>query len=171
MSDRFEPTICFSDQPQIRADTADPIAFLQATPDDRRQWLQALGLGRYAPLLSHLANTPANIVGVARFITHPDRVKFPDLRGVDLSGLNLTGVNLIRAQLHQADLREAILCDADLLFANFSGADLTHADLRGATLNQTIWAAAIVNGCDLRGSHGLTPDQSHHLALQGAIVR
>jgi hypothetical protein len=170
MSDRLTPNTCSSPQPHTTADPADPIAFLKATPDDRRHWLQSLGLGRYAPLLSHLSNTPANITGVARFLSYPDRVKFPDLRSVDLSGLDLAGFNLIRAQLHNANLRGANLRHADLLFANFSGADLTHADLNGATLNQTIWTAAIVDGCDLRATKGLTPAQSHQLARRGAIV-
>lgn len=158
-----------STNPETRPNT-DPIAFLQATPKDRRHWLHALGLGRYIPLLSHLANTPANITGVARFLTHPDRVKFPDLRSMDLSGLDLSSVNLIRAQLHHASLKGAKLCDADLIFANFSAADLTQADLSGATLNQTIWNATIVEGCDLRGAKGLTATLSHQLAEKGAIV-
>lgn len=158
-----------STNPETRPNT-DPIAFLQATPDDRRRWLHALGLGRYTPLLSHLANTPANITGVARFITYPDRVKFPDLRSMDLSGLDLSGVNLIRAQLHHATLKGASLREADLIFANFSAADLTQADLSGATLNQTIWDGTIVEGCDLRGAKGLTATLSHQLAANGAIV-
>ncbi len=172
MSDQFELTTSplTDSTTRIDIDITDPIAFLNATPDDRHRWLRNLGLGRYAPLLAHLTHTPANITGVARFITHPDRVKFPDLRGMDLSGLDLAGVNLIRAQLHHASLRGATLRDADLIFANFSYADLTDANLSGATLNQTTWNATIVNGCDLRFAKGLTVALSHQLVANGAIV-
>ena len=151
-------------------DRTDPIAFLDATPDDRRQWLCAIGLGRYAPFLAHLAKTPHNLTCVARFLRDPDRVKFPDLRGADLANLDLTDANLIRVQLNQANLRGAILHNADLIFANFSHADLTGADLRGATLNQTIWTATIVQRCDLRSAKGLTVSLSQALAAGGAIV-
>jgi uncharacterized protein YjbI with pentapeptide repeats len=170
MPDRFEPTTDTSANLETLTDATDPIAFLNATPDDRRHWLRTLGLGRYAPLLAHLTHTPANITGVARFLTHPDRVKFPDLRSMDLSGLDLTGVNLIRAQLHHATLKNAKLRDADLIFANLSNADLSYADLSGATLNQTVWQATIVDGCDLRGAKGLTATLRHQLTTRGAIV-
>lgn len=151
-------------------DQTDPIAFLAANPDDRRQWLNAIGLGRYAPLLAHLTSSPCNQTCVARFLCTPDRVKFPDLRSADLATLDLTGVNLIRGQLNHANLRGTILQHADLIFANFSHADLTNADLRGATLNQTIWTATIVQGCDVRGAKGLTTSQRQVLAASHAIV-
>jgi len=151
-------------------DYTDPIAFLAATPDDRRQWLSAIGLTRYAAFLISLTHSPSNLTCVARFLRDPDRVKFPDLRSADLANLDLTGVNLIRGQLNQANLCGTILRHADLIFANFSHADLTKADLRGATLNQTTWTAAIVQGCDLRGAKGLTTSLIQSLAAGQAMV-
>ncbi|MGD1902804.1 MAG: pentapeptide repeat-containing protein [Geitlerinemataceae cyanobacterium] len=149
---------------------SDPHAFLAASGIDRARWLRAIGLGRYR-FLTQLAASTANEICVARFLERPEVVKFPDLRGADLAGLDLRGVNFIRGKLGGADLSGCDLREADLLFANFSRTKLREADLRGATLDRTVWTEAIVSGCDLSDTRGLTPAQRQNLAKRGAIVR
>jgi len=53
--------------------------------------------------------------------------------------------------------------------ANFTGADLRDADLRGATLNETVWTAALVEGCNFGSGIGLTQKQRTDLKVGGAI--
>jgi uncharacterized protein YjbI with pentapeptide repeats len=110
-----------------------------------------------------------NIACIERFLSYPSQMKFPLLMGVDLTGLKLDGVNFIRANLTDANLTRCCLQDADLIFGNFSRANLSDTDLCGATLNETIWTDAIVNGCDFRGAVGLTLFQVRQLRALGGI--
>ena len=61
----------------------------------------------------------------------------------------LNETNWIRGNLTDANLRGCSLMNADLLFVNFSRADLRFANLTGATLNETIWLGAMVEGCQV----------------------
>lgn len=142
--------------------------FLEQNPQQRLLTLNNLGLARYN-FLTLLPLNEANIACVMRFFKEPSRAKFPNLRGAQLSGLVLDGVNLIRGDLTGADLKKCYLREADLIFVNFTGADLRNADLRGATLNETIWSAALVEGCNLGKGIGLTEEQSNDLQACGAI--
>ncbi len=143
--------------------------FLEQNAQQRLLTLKNLGLARY-DFLTQIPLTEANVACVMRFFTAPSRVKFPNLRGAELSGLVLDGVNFIRGDLTGANLRGTRLLEADLIFANFTKADLREADLRGATLNETIWTAALVEGCKFGTGIGLTNQQRSDLNLRGAIV-
>lgn len=145
------------------------IQFLTQNPQQRLLTLQNIGLARY-DFLTQIPLTEANVTCVMRFFKDPSRTKFPNLRGADLSGLVLDGVNFIRGDLTGANLRGSRLLEADLIFANFTGADLREADLRGATLNETIWLTALVEGCNLGSGIGLTQQQRKDLQVRGAIV-
>jgi uncharacterized protein YjbI with pentapeptide repeats len=143
--------------------------FLEQNAQQRLLILKNLGLARY-DFLTQIPLNQANVACVMRFFDNPNRVKFPNLRGADLSGLVLDGVNFIRGDLTGANLRGSRLLEADLIFANFTGADLREADLRGATLNETVWSAALVEGCNLGTGIGLTKEQRTDLKICGAIV-
>jgi uncharacterized protein YjbI with pentapeptide repeats len=145
------------------------IEFLKSSVADRSSQLEAVGLLRYAKLLTQMGVSDGNIDCVERFFTHPSRVKFPQLMGTDLQGLDLRGVNFIRANLTKANLAGCCLQDADLIFGNFSRANLTGANLRGATLNETIWTGANVYECDFREAIGLTANQVRDLRSAGGI--
>lgn len=143
------------------------IEFLEKSPEERLQILKNFGLSRYE-FLTQLPISPVNITCVMRFLGNPNRVKFPNLQGAELAGLNLQGVNFIRGNLTNANLQNTCLINADLLFVNFTNANLTHADLTGATLNETIWLNALVKGCKLKNTTGLTPQQRQYLTDRGA---
>jgi uncharacterized protein YjbI with pentapeptide repeats len=142
--------------------------FLEQNSQQRLLTLKNLGLARYE-FLTQISLTEANIACVMGFFKAPSRAKFPNLRGADLSGLVLNGVNFIRGDLTGANLKGSRLLEADLIFANFTGADLRDADLRGATLNETVWSAALVEGCNFGTGMGLTDEQRTHLKAGGAI--
>jgi uncharacterized protein YjbI with pentapeptide repeats len=142
--------------------------FLEQNPQQRLLTLKQLGLARY-DFLTKIPLTEANIACVMRFFQAPSRAKFPNLRGAELSGLVLDGVNFIRGDLTGANLKGSRLLEADLIFANFTGADLRDADLRGATLNETVWSAALVKGCNFGTGIGLTDKQRKDLKVGGAI--
>lgn len=143
------------------------IQFLEKTPQQRLQVLKNIGLARY-DFLTKLPLTEANIACLMRFLGNRQQVKFPNLRGADLSGLILDGVNFIRGDLTGANLRGSRLVNGDLLFANFTGADLRDADLTGATLNETIWTGALVEGCQFGAGIGITEEQYRALKNSGA---
>lgn|ERR671932_1057721 len=142
--------------------------FLEQNAQQRMLILKNYGLARYK-FLTQIPLTGANIACVMRFFKAPSRVKFPNLREADLSGLVLDGVNFIRGDLTGTNLRGSRLLEADLIFANFTGADLREADLRGATLNETVWSAALVEGCNFGTGMGLTNQQRTDLKVRGAI--
>ncbi len=133
--------------------------FLKQHPQQRLVLLKQLGIARYADFLTQMPLTEANIICVMRFLSNPDRVKFPNLQEADLSSLNLDGVNLIRGDLSNANLSASSLINADLIFANFTKADLRNAELQGATLNETIWLGALVDQCNFGAGIGLTHEQ------------
>ncbi|MEM9567828.1 MAG: pentapeptide repeat-containing protein [Cyanobacteria bacterium P01_E01_bin.34] len=141
--------------------------FLFADRDRRRQILDRLGLSRYGDILLPMQASDANITCVERFLTAPDRVKFPQLQGADLSNLALNNVNLIRADLTGTNLRESSLQTADLLFAIAIASDVRGADLRGATLSRTIWTNALVENCNFGAGKGLTNRQREELRGRG----
>lgn len=143
--------------------------FLEQSPQQRLLVLKQLGLARYADFLTQMPLNQANIECVMHFFSQPSRVKFPILKKADLSGLVLDGVNLIRGDLSEANLRGSSLINADLIFANFTKADLRAADLSGATLNETIWKATLVEQCKLGIGIGLTPQQRRDLQQRGAM--
>jgi hypothetical protein len=143
------------------------IQFLEQTPQERLRLLESIGLARYG-FLTKMPLNEANVACVMRFIGNRQRVKFPNLRGADLSGLVLDGVNFIRGDLSGANLRGSRLVNADLLFANFTAADLRDADLTGATLNETIWLGALVDGCRLGTGIGIADEQRWDLTSRGA---
>ncbi len=142
--------------------------FLEQNAQQRLLTLKNLGLARYE-FLTQIPITEENIACVMRFFKDPSRAKFPNLRGAELSGLVLDGVNFIRGDLTGANLKGSRLLEADLIFANFTGADLRDADLRGATLNETVWTAALVEGCNFGSGIGLTQKQRTDLKVGGAI--
>jgi hypothetical protein len=142
--------------------------FLEQNSQQRLLTLKNLGLARYE-FLTQIPITEANITCVMRFFKDPSRAKFPNLRGAELSGLVLDGVNFIRGDLTGANLKGSRLLEADLIFANFTGADLRDADLRDATLNETVWTAALVEGCNFGSGIGLTQKQRTDLKVGGAI--
>lgn len=142
--------------------------FLEQNSEQRLLTLKNLGLARY-DFLTQLPLTEANIACMMRFFKDPSRAKFPNLRGAELSGLVLNGVNFIRGDLTGANLKGSRLLAADLIFANFTGADLRNADLRGATLNETLWLAALVEGCNFGTGIGLTSEQRNDLKACGAV--
>lgn len=142
--------------------------FLEQNSEQRLLVLRQLGLARYADFLIQMPLNGANVACVMRFFSNPSRVKFPNLKQADLPGLVLDGVNLIRGDLSGANLRGSSLVNADLIFANLTGADLRAADLRGATLNETIWTATLVDRCNLGAGIGLTHEQLIDLKLRGA---
>lgn len=142
--------------------------FLEQSSQERLLTLTNLGLARY-DFLTQLPLSEANIACVMRFFKEPSQVKFPNLRGAELSGLSLDNVNFIRGDLTGANLKKSCLLEADLIRANFTGADLRNADLRGATLNETIWLAAQVDGCNFGTGIGLTEEQKLDLKACGAI--
>lgn len=142
--------------------------FLEQSPQERSLILNNLGLARYN-FLTQIPLHEANIACVMRFFKEPSQAKFPNLRGAELSGLILTNVNFIRGDLTGANLKKSCLREADLIRANFTGADLRNADLRGATLNETIWSAALVEGCHFGTGIGLTKEQKLDLKACGAI--
>ncbi len=142
--------------------------FLEQTPQQRLLTLNNLGLARY-DFLTRIPLNEANIACVMRFFKEPSKAKFPNLRGAQLSGLILDNINLIRGDLTGADLKKSRLQEADLIFVNFTGADLRNADLRGATLNETIWSAALVEGCNFGVGIGLTEAQRLDLKACGAV--
>ncbi len=143
------------------------IQFLEKPPQQRLQVLKNIGLARY-DFLTKLPSTEANIACLMRFLGNRQQVKFPNLRGADLSGLILDGVNFIRGDLTGANLRGSRLVNGDLLFANFTGADLRNADLTGATLNETIWTGALVEGCQFGAGIGIMEEQYRALKNRGA---
>lgn len=143
--------------------------FLEQTPQQRLLMLNNLGLGRYK-FLTLMPLNEANIACLMRFLKEPSQVKFPNLRGAQLSGLNLDNINLIRSDLTGTNLKNSSLREANLIFANFTGADLRNADLRGATLNETIWSAALVEGCNFGTPIGLTDEQCFDLKACGALL-
>ncbi|MBD2498785.1 pentapeptide repeat-containing protein [Nostoc sp. FACHB-280] len=143
------------------------IQFLEQNPQQRLQTLKLLGIGRYE-FLNKIQLNEANILCIMRFLQNPQQLKFPNLVGADLSNLILDEVNFIRGNLTNANLQGSSLVNADLLFANFTKADLRNADLTGATLNETIWAEALVTGCQFGEGSGLTQLQYEYLKLQGA---
>jgi hypothetical protein len=151
------------------ANTDPATEFLKSSIEQRSIVLQELGLLRYAKLLTQMKLDEGNIACVTQFLSHPSRIKFPQLMGTNLAGLKLDGVNFIRANLSDANLAGCCLRDTDLIFGNFSRANLTGADLRGATLNETIWTGAIVLGCDFRDSIGLGSRQVIELRSSGGI--
>lgn len=142
--------------------------FLEQSPPERLLTLTSLGLARY-DFLTQLQLNEANIACVMRFFKEPSQAKFPNLRGAELSGLILVNVNFIRGDLTGANLKQSCLREADLIRANFTGADLRNADLRGATVNETIWSAALVEGCNFGTGIGLTEAQKLDLQACGAI--
>jgi uncharacterized protein YjbI with pentapeptide repeats len=143
--------------------------FLKSSSERRLVVLQEIGLLRYAKLLTQMKSSAGNITCVAKFLSYPSQIKFPQLVGADLSGLDLSEVNFIRANLTDANLSDCCFRAADLIFGNFSRSNLTGADLREATLNETLWVDAIVSGCDFRGSIGLTSVQMRDLRANGGI--
>lgn len=145
------------------------IHFLEQNSQQRLLILKQLGLARY-DFLSKIPLNQANIACIMRFLKAPSQVKFPNLRGADLSGLVLDGVNFIRADLTGANFQRSRLLEADLIFANFTRADLREADLRGATLNETLWSEALVEGCHLGSGIGLSHQQRQNLKTRGAII-
>lgn len=144
--------------------------FLEQDPQQRLLTLKQLGLARYADFLTQMPLSEANVACVMRFFKNPSRAKFPNLRGAELSGLVLDGVNFIRGDLSGANLRGSSLVNADLLFADFTATDLRNADLRGATLNETVWSAALVDQCQLGTAIGLTDEQRTDLKVRGATL-
>ncbi|BAC89928.1 pentapeptide repeat-containing protein [Gloeobacter violaceus] len=144
-------------------------AFLELAPEERRRVLKALGLNRYSSFLVPMSSSEANIVCVSRFLRHPERVKFPDLRGVELSGLDLAEINWIRGDLSGADLRGCGLVRANLLFARLEDANLGGADLRGATLAETVWTGATVSGCRFGAGLGLGEAARRDLTARGGL--
>ncbi len=142
--------------------------FLEQNAQQRLLTLKNLGLARYE-FLTQIPLSEANVACVMHFFKDPSRAKFPNLRGAELSGLVLDGANFIRGDLTGANLKGSRLLEADLLFANFTGADLRDADLRGATLNETIWTSALVEGCKFGTGIGLTNKQRTDLQVSGAI--
>lgn len=153
----------------IPASIAAATDFLGSSIDRRLQWLDRLGLLRYAKLLTQMKLSEGNITCVAQFLSDPARIKFPQLIGTDLAGLKLDEMNLIRANLTGANLLGTCLQEADLIFGNFSQANLSGADLQGATLNETIWMQTIVDGCDFRDAIGLTLTEIGDLRSRGGI--
>lgn len=145
------------------------IHFLEQNSQQRLLILKQLGLARY-DFLAKIPLNQANITCIMRFFKAPSQVKFPNLRGADLSGLVLDGVNFIRADLTGANFQRSRLLEADLIFANFTRADLREADLRGATLNETLWSEALVEGCHLGSGIGLSHQQRQNLKTRGAII-
>jgi len=144
------------------------LQFLQENSQQRLLTLKNLGLARYE-FLTKMPLTEANVTCVMHFFQSPSRAKFPILRGAELSGLVLDGVNFIRGDLTGAKLQECSLLEADLIFANFTDANFTDADLRGATLNESVWFGALVEGCKFGAGIGLTDKQRRDLSLRGAI--
>jgi uncharacterized protein YjbI with pentapeptide repeats len=144
------------------------IEFLQQNSQQRLVRLKKLGLGRYE-FLTKIPLTEANVACMMRFFQSPSRAKFPNLRGAELSGLVLDGVNFIRGDLTGAKLQGCSLLEADLIFANFTDADLRDADLSGATLNESVWFGALVEGCKFGAGIGLTQKQRSDLMALGAI--
>jgi uncharacterized protein YjbI with pentapeptide repeats len=143
--------------------------FLEQDEAGRLQILREYGIARYT-FLAKMQLNHANIVCVMRYLENPNKLKFPNLMGADLSGLILDGVTLIRGNLSHANFSNSSLVNADLLFANLTGTDLRSCNLQGATLNETIWQDALVTGCLLDGSIGLTSMQCHDLQMRGAVV-
>ncbi len=144
------------------------IEFLQKDSQVRSQILREYGIARYT-FLTQMQLNQANINCVMRYLENPSKLKFPNLVGADLSGLILDGVTLIRGNLSHANLSHSSLVNADLLFANLTGTDLRSCNFRGATLNETIWQDALVTGCQLDGSIGLTSMQRQDLQIRGAV--
>lgn len=142
--------------------------FLEQNSQQRLLTLKQLGLARY-DFLTKIPLNEANIDCVMRFFKAPSQTKFPNMSGAELSGLVLNGVNFIRGDLTEANLKGSHLLEADLIFANFTGADLRDADLRGATLNETVWFKALVEGCKFGTGIGLTDKQRLDLKIRGAI--
>lgn len=143
--------------------------FLKSSIEQRSIVLKEVGLWRYAQLLTQMKLDEGNISCVAQFLSHPSRIKFPQLMGTNLAGLSLEEVNFIRANLTGANLAGCCFRDAELIFGNFSQANLSGADLRGATLNETIWTGASLRGCDFRDSIGLGSLQVQDLRSRGGI--
>ena len=143
--------------------------FLNADRDRRIHILDELGLSRYGELLLSIQTSTANLACVDRFLSAPERVKFPQMQGADLSGLRLDDVNLIRADLTGTNLRESSLRNANLLFSKAISADLRGADLRGATLSRTAWTETLVEGCHFGDGNGLTEMQMEALRGRGAL--
>lgn len=143
-------------------------AFLERDETVRSQILREYGIARYT-FLTKMQLNQANIICVMRYLENPSKLKFANLVGADLSGLILDGVTLIRSNLSHANLSNSSLVNADLLFANLTGTNLRHANLQGTTLNETIWQDALVTGCQLDGSIGLTSMQRQDLQMRGAV--
>lgn len=73
-----------------------------------------------------------------------------DLRGCSLAGCDLTRAVLRGADLRAADLGEAKLHQAELDSADLRGADLRRAVISGASLIDSRWAGARLDGAHLR---------------------
>ena len=82
------------------------------------------------------------------------------MEGADLTGANLTGASLKGALLRNAVLRRANLQNIDL-----SGASLISADLTDSNIE----TAGSLDGTQLFGSAGLTPEQQTRCQSLGAI--
>lgn len=104
-----------------------------------------------------------------------------DLSGANLFNANLAGAKLVRsnftetvlfmADLTGADLTEATLTRANLTGAKLAQANLTRADLRGARLDLAITLTeASLDGADLRGCLGLTPEMRVYAKHMGALI-
>jgi hypothetical protein len=143
--------------------------FLAESSEKRWLILEAMGIARYGDFLTQMPLNEANITCLMRFFGNPSKLKFPNLQGADLSELMLNETNWIRGNLTDANLRVCSLINADLLFVNFSRADLRFANLTGATLNETIWLGAMVEGCQFGVGIGLSKNQRRDLQREGAI--
>jgi uncharacterized protein YjbI with pentapeptide repeats len=144
------------------------VDFLQQEQPQRLEILKKYGIARYN-FLTKISFNQVNITCVMRYFQNPQSVKFPNLIEADLSGLVLNESNFIRGNLTGANLENTSLINADLIFANFTNANLQNANLAGATLNETIWQGALVKGCNLTKTAGLTHIQRKDLQNRGAI--
>lgn len=119
------------------------------------------------------------------YLSHADleQVWMPNasLRKVVLVEANLKAANLYKADLRHANLKRAQLAQADLISADLRDADLTGASLTGAKLNNAnfdrahlsetnLQAAQSLEGTDLRGVKGLSPQQLLACKAKGAII-
>jgi uncharacterized protein YjbI with pentapeptide repeats len=142
--------------------------FDQSTPS-KISILRQYGLERYSQLLGQMTASEENLHCLAKFLSQPERMKFPQLQGTNLVGLDLRGTNMIRANFTHANLQNCCLQGADIIFGNFTHANLTNADLQGCTLNEACWNESIVVNCNFSGTKGVLPSQQQLLLLGGAV--